>query len=80
MFRLDVHMYYIIPDSTIFLILHLCNHLLYAFLCSMCLQSVELTSEAEEFLKGIFSTFDEDKVCLSRYFFTSSFRMCILLH
>ncbi|XP_047948223.1 mitochondrial Rho GTPase 1-like isoform X2 [Salvia hispanica] len=25
-------------------------------------QSVELTSEAEEFLKGIFSTFDEDKI------------------
>lgn len=29
------------------------------------LQSVELTSEAVEFLKGIFSTFDDDKVCHS---------------
>ena len=36
------------------------------------LQSVEyIVKQAVEFLKGIFSTFDDDEVCLSHYCFTS---------
>lgn len=39
------------------------------------LQSVELTSEAMEFLKGIFSTFDDDKVC---YCFIIVLNYCLI--
>lgn len=46
-----------------FLMLYLCENFAYPSLMIVTSQSVELTSEAVEFLKGIFSTFDDDKVC-----------------